>query len=309
MAYNNIIARTDAAALQPNQTIVNEIIKGVTEGSAILPLMTKLPNMTSKQSKLNVMSSLPEAYFVDGEPTDLSQEGATGLKNTTKAAWENKYIYAEEIAVVVPISQNVLDDSEYDIWGEIKPKIVEQFYKLIDKAIITGTGKPASWRAGLVPSIVTATKQFNATSNLYKDISKAMGFVEESGYDATGILGGVKLKAKFRDGLLDTTGQPLANSEVTELTRSFVKNGAWNDTLASYIVGDFKQAVYAIRSDIDFKVFDTGVVTDNSGNIIYNLMQQDMVALRVTMRLGWEIPNPVNALDGTATRFPFASVK
>lgn len=27
------------------------------------------------------------------------------------------------------------------------------------------------------------------------------------------------------------------------------------------------------------------------------------------MRLGWEIPNPVNALDETETRFPFASLK
>jgi hypothetical protein len=27
------------------------------------------------------------------------------------------------------------------------------------------------------------------------------------------------------------------------------------------------------------------------------------------MRLGWEIPNPVNALNETATRFPFASLK
>jgi hypothetical protein len=27
------------------------------------------------------------------------------------------------------------------------------------------------------------------------------------------------------------------------------------------------------------------------------------------MRLGWEIPNPVNAENGTETRFPFASLK
>ena len=27
------------------------------------------------------------------------------------------------------------------------------------------------------------------------------------------------------------------------------------------------------------------------------------------MRLGWEIPNPVNALNETEARFPFASLK
>jgi hypothetical protein len=39
-------------------------------------------------------------------------------------------------------------------------------------------------------------------------------------------------------------------------------------------------------------------------------MQQDMVALRVTLRMGWELPNPINATnDDNTTRFPFAIVQ
>ena len=35
-----------------------------------------------------------------------------------------------------------------------------------------------------------------------------------------------------------------------------------------------------------------------------------MVALRAVMRLGWEIPNPINALKTDKTkRFPFAVLK
>ena len=42
---------------------------------------------------------------------------------------------------------------------------------------------------------------------------------------------------------------------------------------------------------------------------MYNLAQDDMVALRVTMRLGWEIPNPINALQpDESVRFPFAVI-
>ena len=34
-----------------------------------------------------------------------------------------------------------------------------------------------------------------------------------------------------------------------------------------------------------------------------------MVALRCTLRMGWELPNPVNAENAdNATRFPFALV-
>lgn len=274
MGYSDKISRSDAHALQVEQNIINDIIRGVEEGSSVLPLMTKLPNMTSKQARIPVLATLPEAYWV-------ADDG--GLKQTTKVAWKNKFITAEEIAVVVPIAEAVLDDANYDIWGEIKPKIVEAIYKKVDEAIILGRNKPASFREGLIPTILNVGNNvvYSSSDNTFIQISKAMGKVEADGYEVTGLLGGVALKQAFREGLRDSTGQPLANSEVTELPRVYAKNGAWDNAIAQFIVGDFKQAVYAIRSDIEFKVFDTGVVTDGSGNIIYNLLQQDMVALRV----------------------------
>lgn len=300
MAYDKMITRENASALQADQKLINEIITGVTAGSTILPLMRKLPNMTGKTASIPVLSSLPEAYWVDGD---------NGLKQTTSAMWKNKKITAEEIAVVVPIPEAVLADSEYDIWAEIKPQIVEQFYKKIDEAIISGKDKPTSFREGLIPSIISAGNNvaYSADTTVFERLSDAMSKVEEDGFDVTGILGGVALKGAFRKGLVDSTGQPLANSDVTELPRAYARNGAWDSATADFVVGDFKQAVYAIRQDIEFKLFDSGVVTDSEGNIIYNLMQQDMVALRVTMRMGWELPNPVTGLNGDeATRFPFA---
>ena len=59
------------------------------------------------------------------------------------------------------------------------------------------------------------------------------------------------------------------------------------------------------------KIFTEGVVQDPStGEIVYNLMQNDMVALRAVMRLGWEIPNPINGIESDKTkRCPFAIYK
>ena len=304
MAYNKIISNEDAKVLQPDQQIITEIVQGVTRGSSILPLMRRLPDATSGTAVMNVLDTLPITYWVD--------EGVNnGLKQTTNASWKNKKLYMQEIAVIVPIKKNVLDDANYDIFGEIKPLLIQDAYRLIDEAIILGKNKPALFREGLIPSIINAGKNVApSTNNTFTQISDAMSKVELSGYDVTGILGGVALKGEFRKGLVDTTGQPLANSEVTELPRVYAYNGAWDNSLAKFIVGDFNQAVYSIRQDVSFEMFDTGVITDASGNIIYNLMQQDMVALRMTMRLGWEIPNPINALDSNEeTRFPFALVE
>lgn len=295
------IDKTNVEALIDTQ-VANEIFEGVVRESKALSMFRRLPNMTSDKTKLRVLDSLPIAYFVD-ESTN------NGRKNLTKMAWDKKYINAAELAVIVPIKENVLNDTSIDIWSEVKPRIVEAFGKKIDNAIFNGTDKPADWRAGLIPSIVSAGAEVTEGDNLYSDINDVMTKVEESGYNVTGLLGGVGLKGKFRM-LTDTTGQPIKGTEIDSLPKAFLDNGAWDKTKSILIAGDFSQAVYAIRQDVTYKVLTEAVIQDpSSGDILYNLAQDDMVALRVVMRLGWEIPNPVNALNETATRFPFANLK
>ena len=302
MPTDKMIKRSNVEALSSIPRIVNEVVEGVVTQSKALQLLTRLPNMTTKQAKMSVLGMLPEAYWVNGD---------TGLKQTTNAMWKNKFITAEEIAVIVPIPEAVLDDSDYDIWGQIKPRIVEAFGKKIDQAIFVGKDKPASFREGLIPSIYNAGANISAGSDkLFIQISKAMGKVEQSGFDVTGLLGGTGLKQAFREGLVDNNGNPLQSSDVTNLTKMYSDNGSWDNTKAKFIVGDFKQAVYSIRQEITFKFLDQSVITDDDGKVILNLAQQDCVALRVVMRLGWEVPNPINAENpDEATRFPFALVE
>ncbi len=295
------ITRTDVDSLIETQ-VANEIFEGTVRSSKALSLFRRLPNMTSDKTKLRVLDSLPVAYFVD-------ETSNNGRKNITKMAWDKKFINAAELAVIVPIKENLLNDSSVDIWAEIKPRIVEAFAKKIDNAMFFGVDKPTDWRAGLVPSVITAGAEVNDTGHLYSDINDAMTKVEESGYEVNGLIGGVGLKGKFRM-MTDTTGQPLNTTEIGSVTRYFMDNGVWNKNTSTLVVGDFSQAVYAIRQDITYKLLDQAVIQDPSdGSILYNLAQEDMVALRVVMRLGWEIPNPVNAENETSARFPFASVK
>ena len=295
------IVRNDVDALIETQ-VADEIFEGTIRQSKALSMFKRLPNATSDKTKLRILDSLPIAYFVD-ETTN------NGRKNITKMAWDKKYINIAELAVIVPIKENLLNDTSIDIWAQVKPRIQEAFAKKIDNAMFFGVDKPTDWRKGLIPSVneVGATVE-ETNAGLYSDINDTMTKVEESGYNVTGILGGTGLKGKFSM-MLDTTGQPLNTTEIGSIKREFMDNGVWDKTKATLVLGDFSQAVYSIRQDITYKVLTEAVIQDPSdGTIMYNLAQDDMVALRVVMRLGWEIPNPVNAENGTATRFPFATL-
>lgn len=295
-----MITRSNAEALIDAQ-VSREIIEGATKQSKAMQMFRRLPNMTSNVTKMRVLDSLPLVYW---------QESDNATKKLTKMAWDNKYINAEEMAVIVPIPENVLNDASYNIWGEVKPRIIEAMGKKFDEAVFTGADKPKGFRDDLLTSALNAGKTVaQGSKTLYEAINDAMTAVEESGYNPTGVLGGVDLKGKFRM-MLDNNGQPIKGTEIDTIAKAYVDNGAWNKTKAQMVVGDFSQAVYAIREDITFKVLDQAVIQDPAtGEIIYNLAQQDMVALRVTFRLGWEVPNPINSLDpNEATRFPFAVV-
>lgn len=307
-----LIDRTGADTLIPEER-AREIIQGVVTQSAVLSQGRRLPNMSSRTYRMPVLDMLPLAYFVNGD---------TGQKKTTKMAWDKKIITAEEIAVIVPIPEAVLDDSEYDIWAEVRPRVEEAFGKVIDGAILFDVNKPDSWRDGIV---TTATKASSVVTlgdsdNLYDKVMGEDGViakVEESGFFVTGHMADITMRAKLR-GLKDSTGNPIFKADMQNGTRysldgsnmTFPNNGAFDKSKALMISGDFSQLTYSIRQDITFKLFTEGIVQNTDGSIAYNLMQQDMVALRAVMRIGWEIPNPINSLKTDKTkRCPFAVLK
>lgn len=300
----NMITKANAEALF-EQDVVDGIIQDTVKQSKAMQLFRKLPNMTSTQMKMRVSNALPMAYWVD-ESTNNGRKGLTDM------AWKNKFITAQELAVIVPIKQDVLDDANFDIWAEVEPRIAEAFGKAFDEAVFVGANKPSGFRDSILTTVAGidgATITPATDETLYSTINRAMGVVEEDGYNPNGFVGGLDAKAKFRN-MLDTTGQPIANTEIGEMPKYFIDNGAWDKSKAQLIVGDFSQAVYSIRQDITFKVLSEAVIQNPStGEILYNLAQEDMVALRCVMRLGWEIPNPVTSLNGDeTTRFPFAVI-
>lgn len=305
----SITSRADAEALIQEQ-LISAIQQDAPKQSIFMQLARKLPNMTSKQTRIPVLDMLPMAYWVNGD---------TGFKGTTSQAWDNVYLDAEELAVIVPIPEAVVDDASFDIMGEIQPRVMEAIGQRVDSAIIFGVNKPASWRADI---LTTARQAGNnvapGTSPKYYDLimgeGGVIGKVEESGRMVTGAVASMSMRAKLR-GIKDNDGRPIFKSDMQGSTQYaldgaplyFPQNGSFDQKRAQLIVGDFSQAVYAIRQDVTVKILDQGVIQDpDTKQIIYNLAQQDMIALRVVFRVGWALPNPATRMDEGRTMCAFA---
>jgi HK97 family phage major capsid protein len=321
MPFNDVISRTDAAALIPAE-VSNEIIKDVAESNPLLQLARRLPNMSRAARTMPVMSALATAYFVSGD---------TGLKQTTDMAWANVNIHAEELAAIVPIPEAVLDDADYDIWSEVRPEIVKALNVAITQAVLYGTNIPASWTADLgaagLVARATAAGHLLQIANYLDTYEAILGetqavpavpglfaTLEADGYAVSGSLADISMKGKLRN-IRDVNGNPIFKTSMQGPTSYeldgtplyFPLDGTMIPASSLLISGDWSKLVYAMRQDITYKVLDQAVIQDAAGNIVYNLAQQDMVALRAVIRLGFALPNPINRQNANAvTRCPFA---
>jgi HK97 family phage major capsid protein len=311
MAYNNLLSRTDVAALSAE--VVSEIMLGSSLGrspSVVLEMSRRIP-LANKQVRFPVLSVLPTAYWVNGD---------TGLKQTTEANWENTFLNVEEIAAIAVIPDAVIEDADMDIDALLRPLIVEAIGRVLDQAVLFGVNKPTSFPSDIVTAATAASNTVTqgttsqANGGLAEDLNQLISKVQNDGYQPDGAVSRVEFLPSLR-GRYATTGEN-AGGVVSDTSiwgipvkMSSALPGAWPADSAGnarMIVGDWSQSIVGIRRDMDFKVLTESVITDNSGAIIYNLPQQDMVALRVTFRVGWAVPNPINYEQQTAaSRYPF----
>lgn len=319
MPTNSITNRAKTQALIPEDVATGIITKAVQE-SAALTMFRRVPVATSQQ-RIPVISALPTAYWVNGD---------TGQKQTTEMAWSNKFLNIEEIAVMVPIPENVLDDVNYDIWGEAEPLVVEAIGRAFDAAVFFGTNAPGSFpsniQAGSLAAGNTVTEgSTQANGGFHNDVDLAMAVIEADGYDVSGFVAARNAKAKFRQQRTTTgarmgTGEDGGDNVSPNLTdylgepimypmRGLFPAGLAAGSNVRLFAGEWDQFVVGVRKDITWKLLDQAVIQSPDGAIQYNLAQQDMVAMRVTFRAGWQIANIINNDNpNDTTRYPVSTL-
>lgn len=297
--------------------VAADVIEAALVSSIALSSFRRVP-MPAGTLRLPVLSALPQAYFLDPG----ASQGDTTFKKTSHAEWAKKTLVAEELAVIVPIPEVILEDSGFDVWGEVTPLLAQAVGQAIDAATIFGVEAPSSFDS-IIPGAVAASNTTvkgtasQATGGLAEDFNNLFGQVEDSGFDVSMIGSARTFRASLR-GARDTTGQKLLDmspngDSVLGIPVTYgapglwAPNGAGEGNAAYAIAGDATKAIVGIRRDMTYKLLDQAVLQNTDGTIGYNLPQQDMVALRLVMRLGFVVASPVSYEKQTyGDAFPFA---
>jgi HK97 family phage major capsid protein len=334
MAYDSYIQRGDspvydaddgASALIPEDAATS-IIQAAIEKSVVMT-MAKTQRMSRKVKRLPVLSLNPTAEWLEADQS---------LKSTSYMAWNNIFLEAAELAIIIPISENLLADSDIDLGSQVEPKVAEAFAAKIDAAILFGTNKPTVWPAALATHAIAAgnTVTQGAGVDIAADVNNVMAAVEADGFTVDGMAMRQSLRASFR-GLRSTTnefifkpGSPGAENttfgtgdggrkgQIFDVPAMAVLNGSFEEHDAAtanatkLIAGDWSQVIIGIRQDITVKRLTEASIYNASGELQFALAQQDMIALRFVMRLGYALANPLTRINSvTATRSPFAVLR
>lgn len=305
------ITRANALALI-NQQNSSEIFEMATRDSAALRTFRRIP-MSAKQKRMPIIDALPTAGFVGGDTAGIRQ------KPTSNIVWANKMLEAEEIAVIVPIHENVFDDSAFNVWEAVRPRIAEAVGKVIDGAVFFGTNKPASWPDSLEDGARAAGNAYSAATagDLAEDLNQVLALVEADGFDPNVFYSNIPKRASLR-GLRDTQNRPIYEQSVREgdvstvwgVPIEWVRNGSWVNAGAGpvgahFIAGDRDMAILGIRQDMEFKILDQATLTDGAGAVTISLAEEDMIALRCKMRIAFQVADPTT-IEGGSSAYPFA---
>ena len=302
--YANVLGRADLTDVLVPDQVINEII-AENPAQGVIRNRARTIRMSAKKAKQPVLASLPDAYWVDGD---------TGLKQTTKNTWANTTITAEELAVIVPIPDALVDDANVPLWSQIQPLLIEALDRKIDGAALFGTDKPDSWPTAVIPAAIAAgnTITRGTGADLGVDVASLGQKIAKQGFGINGFAAEPGLQWELV-GLRNDNGTPIYTPSLAAGTPSGlygyplneVLTGAWDPAVASILAADWSKFVVGVRQDVTFDIFSEGVISDNTGKVILNLMQQDTKALRVVFRVGFQVANPMTRVNPTeATRYP-----
>jgi HK97 family phage major capsid protein len=281
-----------------------QIIDEVEQTSAVLQLAQTMP-MGTRITELPITGKLPAAQWVTG--TAAPPAGA-GRKPYTDLTLVPQIITAEEIAAVVAIPQQYLDDNTINLWNWARPKMAEAIAVRLDETVLFGgAGIPATFPVGGVCSNTYSTAvgggagPFPTAIDAVDAVNNAMSFVEGQGLNVTGHSADIGSKGRFR-GVRDQTGALLLGTEQVGTKQrptlygepiAYSQYASPGVNTTTFITGAWDYLVIGVREDIRFRIDPSGVIASDTGQVLVSGFQDNVVPCKIWARFACGIIKPV----------------
>ncbi|QIG61523.1 major capsid protein [Mycobacterium phage Ximenita] len=279
------ISRAEVATLI-QEAYSDTLLAAAKQGSTVLSAFQNV-NMGTKTTHLPVLATLPEAGWVGESATEPE-----GVIPTSKVTWANRTLVAEEVAVIIPVPEAVIDDATVAILTEVAEQGGQAIGKKLDQAVIFGIDKPASWVSpALVPAAVAAGQAIAHVSGVANEFdlvgasNKVAEKVALAGWAPDTLLSSLALRYQVAN-VRDADGNlAFRDGSFLGFNTHFNRNGAWAPTSAVGVIADSSRVKVGVRQDITVKFLDQATLGTGENQI--NLAERDMVALRLKARFAY----------------------
>lgn len=277
------INRTTNSMALPSD-ISSEILQKTQEESAIMRLAQHIA-LPGRGVTIPVITNDPSAAWV-------AETAAKPVANATPAT---KLMSAYKIAVIETFSKEFVRDIPA-LYDALVARLPLALAGVFDNTVIGGTQAPGNNFDTF--AACTAQSILNANNGTYLGLVAADADIAAHG----GVMNGLAFGAQGRGLLLsavDGQGRPLflasANDGVvdrvlgvpTVFNKNLYKAGASSGSVPAVvgIAGDWSKAMYGTVAGVEISVSDTATLT--SGQTTINLWQQNMIAVRAEIEVGF----------------------
>lgn len=272
--------------------ITNSFLDSLIETSNVIKLGKKVDMAGKMVRKGAEYGELTDAYFV-GEGEKIG---------TAKVKAKSYVLESKKIAVILPVTDEVLNYTWTDYFNAIKPSIVDLFNKKIDGAAFLGLyGNP--FGANVLNSAKTASNVVQGDLTL----ENIYAVEDESSQNPNAFVGHRTVNRALRSIIDKANGgqhvftRPANPNEIGELDGLPYAQLALQDgqeyPKGTLLTGNFNGLVYGIPNgtNLRLKIADQATLSkvQNAGpdNGDVHLFEQDMQALRAIFEIAVAIPN------------------
>lgn len=251
------------------------IMKEVAENSLVMQLGRYIEMDGKQEKKFIIQTDGVSAYWVN----------ETEKIKTDKPQLIEATLVAKKLGIILVASREALNYTWQRFFDEMKPQIVDAFYKKIDEAGLLGLENPF---ANSVTKVATDSGAVIQGPINYENILKLEEKLYENDIEPNAFVSKVQNRPALREArdgdkktIYDKANNTLDGIIVADMKSKQIKKG-------DLIAGNFDHLVYGVPYNITYKISEEGQISTmkNSDDTPINLFEQEMIAIRATMDIG-----------------------